>query len=85
MVTNNVAEYRAVISALEKALGTGAAKVRVYLDSELVVRQLCGEYRYGKRTSRPCITRPRRFCVVLLNIVFINIPREQNRRAGPIG
>ena len=43
--TNNVAEYRALITALEKAKELGAKKVAIRGDSELVVKQMRGEYR----------------------------------------
>ena len=43
--TNNVAEYRALITALQKARELGAKKVVVRGDSELVVKQMRGEYR----------------------------------------
>lgn len=44
-VTNNIAEYNAVVSALEEALFLEAKDVVINLDSELVVRQLNGEYK----------------------------------------
>lgn len=43
--TNNQAEYRAAIAALEAALGLGASGVELRMDSELVVRQLRGRYK----------------------------------------
>jgi ribonuclease HI len=43
--TNNEAEYRAILRALELAAARGAAEVAVFSDSELVVRQLTGVYR----------------------------------------
>src|SRR5688572_32908845 len=43
--TNNVAEYKALITAMEKARELGARKVRILGDSELVVKQMRGEYR----------------------------------------
>jgi ribonuclease HI len=43
--TNNVAEYKALITALEKAQEIGARRVKVLGDSELVVKQMRGEYR----------------------------------------
>src|SRR5437588_340658 len=43
--TDNVAEYRALIAALEKAKELGARKIRIRGDSELIVRQMRGEYR----------------------------------------
>src|SRR5712672_1343141 len=43
--TNNVAEYRALITGLEKARELGAKKIRIRGDSELVIKQMRGEYR----------------------------------------
>src|SRR5215217_9508594 len=43
--TNNVAEYRALITALEKAKELGARRVKILGDSELIVKQMRGEYR----------------------------------------
>jgi len=43
-VTNNIAEYEALIKALELAIKTGAKEIECCLDSELVVKQLLGEY-----------------------------------------
>ena len=43
--TNNVAEYRALIAGLEKAKELGAKKIVIHGDSELIVRQMRGEYR----------------------------------------
>src|SRR5690348_4110844 len=43
--TNNVAEYRALITALEQAKELGARKIVIRGDSELVIRQMRGEYR----------------------------------------
>jgi ribonuclease HI len=43
--TNNIAEYTALIRALEEAAEFGAAEVHLFLDSELVVKQIKGEYR----------------------------------------
>src|SRR5207248_1451149 len=43
--TNNVAEYRALITALEEAKKLGATKVQIRGDSELIIKQMRGEYR----------------------------------------
>src|SRR5215213_9539953 len=43
--TNNVAEYKALITALEKAREIGAERIKVLGDSELIVKQMRGEYR----------------------------------------
>jgi len=43
--TNNVAEYRALITGLEKAVELGAKKIMIRGDSELIIKQMRGEYR----------------------------------------
>src|SRR5881398_493972 len=43
--TNNVAEYTALVRALERALALGAKKVLLHSDSELMVKQMRGEYK----------------------------------------
>ena len=50
--TNNVAEYRALITALQKARELGARRVAVRGDSELVVKQMKGEYRVKNEALR---------------------------------
>jgi ribonuclease HI len=57
--TNNVAEYRALILGLEKAREFGAKKLRVLGDSELVIKQLRGEYKVRNETLRPLWERAR--------------------------
>jgi ribonuclease HI len=51
--TNNVAEYRALIVALQKALELGATKIIVRGDSELIIKQMRGEYRVKHPDLRP--------------------------------
>jgi ribonuclease HI len=51
--TNNVAEYKALIAGLEEAKKLGAKKVLVCGDSELIVRQMNGEYRVKNADLRP--------------------------------
>ena len=53
--TNNQAEYRAVIAALENAIRLGAKQVDMRSDSELVVRQINGRYRVKNATLKPGI------------------------------
>jgi len=50
--TNNVAEYRALLLGLDRALALGAHEVEIVNDSELVARQLTGEYRVKKEDLR---------------------------------
>jgi ribonuclease HI len=50
--TNNVAEYRALLLGIERAAALGASEVEVLCDSELVVRQVRGEYKVKDETLR---------------------------------
>jgi ribonuclease HI len=51
--TNNVAEYRAMLLGIERAQALGASEVELIGDSELVVRQVKGEYRVKDEGLRP--------------------------------
>ena len=51
--TNNVAEYRALITAMEEALKLGARKIIIRGDSELVIKQMKGEYRVKHPDMKP--------------------------------
>ena len=55
--TNNVAEYKALIMGLEEAKKLGAKKVLIRGDSELIVRQMNGEYRVKNADLRPLYER----------------------------
>ena len=79
--TNNQAEYRALIAALEKAIGLGARKVDIRLDSELVIRQLQGRYRVKNVALRPLYLRVGELLDRLDGFTLKHIPREQNTEA----
>jgi len=51
--TNNIAEYSALIRGLEELLAMKAEEIVICLDSELVVRQLCGEYKVKDAGIKP--------------------------------
>lgn len=53
VATNNVAEYRALLAGLEAAQARGITDLVIYSDSELLVKQLRGEYRVKSETLRP--------------------------------
>jgi len=79
--TNNVAEYTAVLEGLRLARDLGAREVEVRLDSELVARQLNGEYRIKNaglfRIARIVTEEAARFG----SCRFVHVPRSQNARA----
>ncbi len=53
VTTNNEAEYRALLRALERATELGARRIRIFNDSELIARQLTGAYRVKHATMKP--------------------------------
>ncbi|HEY55509.1 MAG TPA: ribonuclease HI family protein [Dehalococcoidia bacterium] len=79
--TNNQAEYRAIIAALEKAIGLGAEEVDIKSDSELVVKQIQGSYRVKKATLRPLYQRVVQLIGSFATFSITHIPRQQNREA----
>lgn len=79
--TNNQAEYRAVLLALEKAAALGASELRFFLDSELVVRQLTGEYRVKDRELGSLFVKIYNAARAFRRVSYTHVPREQNRVA----
>ena len=79
--TNNQAEYRAIITALEEASRLGAEEVDIKSDSELVVKQLKGRYRVKKATLRPLYQEVVRLNGSLEAFTITHVPRTQNREA----
>ncbi len=79
--TNNQAEYRALIAALEKAVQLGARRVSVYSDSELVVRQITGRYRVKKAELKPLFQKVTQLQSRLESFSIGHIPRRQNTEA----
>lgn len=81
VVTNNVAEYEAVRIGLAKALGYGARRVTVKLDSELVANQLRGRYKIKDRKLIDAYLKVERLLSNLDDFIVETIPREDNARA----
>ncbi len=79
--TNNVAEYEALLHALRYALGRGARRVRVFSDSELVVRQMEGRYRVKHPDMIPLHSEARSLLARFDEVLLTHVPREQNREA----
>ncbi len=76
--TNNVAEYSAIIRALEMALEEGASELEVRMDSELAVRQLRGLYRVRNPGLMPLYSRCKELAARFASVSFNWIPRESN-------
>ncbi|HHV79142.1 MAG TPA: Nif3-like dinuclear metal center hexameric protein [Firmicutes bacterium] len=76
--TNNVAEYKAVIRALEWAAEAGAAVVTVFSDSELVVNQLNGDYGIRDPELRQLFSQIESLLKNFECVQFVKVPREEN-------
>lgn len=81
IATNNVAEYTAVLRALEFARSWGAAQVDLYLDSELIARQLTGVYRVKSLDLRPLHQQVVHLARELAAFRVRHVARERNRLA----
>ena len=79
--TNNQAEYKALVSALERAVELGAKEVSCFLDSELLVKQLNHEYKVRDKDLAPLFLRVWNLLNNFENITFKHIPREKNKEA----
>jgi ribonuclease HI len=76
--TNNEAEYRAVVAALTMALDLGARLVELRSDSELLVRQINGQYKVKAAGIRPLYVAVKQLQARFDGCVFKHIPREIN-------
>jgi ribonuclease HI len=79
--TNNFAEYQALLAALDYALGHNLRYVRVFTDSELMARQLTGQYRVKSPDLKPLHEQARQLIARLESFSIQHVPREQNREA----
>lgn len=82
--TNNQAEYRAIIAALEQAISLGASQVDIYSDSELVVRQIKGRYRVKNAALKALYRQVKRQQSLLEGFTITHIPREANTEADKL-
>ena len=82
--TNNQAEYRAIITALEKAVELGAEYVELNSDSELVVKQINGRYRVKKAALKSLYQQVKQLQGLLEGLTITHIPRQQNAEADKL-
>ncbi len=82
--TNNIAEYQALITGLKIAKEYCPNHLICHLDSELVVKQLSGEYRVKMVTFQPLIEEITELKSHFPHISFVYVPREQNKRADAL-
>jgi ribonuclease HI len=82
--TNNVAEYTALLLALERAHSLGITELEVYSDSELLVRQLLGRYQVKHPALRPLYAVARERIAGLRRFGIHHVPREMNAEADAL-
>ena len=81
IATNNVAEYRALIAGLEKAVELAVPEVEVVSDSELLVKQMTGEYRVKNEALRELSLKAARLARQVGTVRYTAVRREQNKLA----
>jgi ribonuclease HI len=81
IATNNVAEYNGLLAALQWAIDHDARRVRVRADSELLVKQMRGEYKVKNAGLQPLYVRARLLAAQLDDVRFEHVRRELNKEA----
>jgi probable phosphoglycerate mutase len=81
VATNNVAEYSALIAGLEKAIELAVDEVEVVSDSELMVKQMTGEYRVKNEALQELSIRASRLARQVGKVSYTAVRREHNELA----
>lgn len=84
VATNNVAEYRALLLGIDRARALGATEVDLIGDSELIARQVTGEYRVKKDDLKPLHRRAVEALRDFESWSIHTVPREQNEAADAL-
>ena len=84
VATNNVAEYSALIAGLEKAVELGVTELDVFSDSELMVKQMRGEYRVKNDALRELSATAGRLARELEAVRYTAVRREHNKLADQL-
>jgi len=83
-MTNNVAEYYGLIAALDYAQSQGIRQLRIEADSELMVKQMRGQYKVKSPELRPLFERARKMAQSLESFRIDHVYREQNAEADAL-
>jgi ribonuclease HI len=83
-MTNNVAEYYGLIAALDYAESHGIRALRVESDSELMVKQMQGQYKVKSEDLRPLFERAKKMSLGFESFRIDHVYREQNREADAL-
>ena len=79
--TNNFAEYTAIIDALTHARELGAEEVAMFMDSELAVKQLNGEYKVRNPALGLLFMQVHNLRLAFKKVTFTHVRREKNKEA----
>jgi ribonuclease HI len=83
-MTNNVAEYYGLIAALDYMQSQGIKALRIESDSELLVKQMRGQYKVRSPELQPLFERARKMSAALESFRIDHVYREQNREADAL-
>jgi ribonuclease HI len=81
ITTNNVAEYRGLIAALQWAVDHGHSRVHIKADSLLIVQQMLGNYRVKHEGLLPLYRQARHLAARIGHVTFEHVRREMNKEA----
>ena len=82
--TNNIAEYTAAIIGLERAVQLGASSVKLFADSELLVKQINGQYKVKNEGLKPLHAKVKDLIAKIDRVEVKYIPRERNKEADAL-
>jgi len=82
--TNNIAEYKALILGLEKVQELSGQQVAIFMDSELIVRQIQGRYKVKNANLKPLFSRVQELLQDFSSYRVSHIPRAENKRADAL-
>lgn len=81
ITTNNQAEYHALLKGLQSSQGLGIRKINVFMDSELIVKQLNGLYKVKNKDLEPLYRQVEDLAAGFSDISFTHVPRLMNKEA----
>ncbi len=81
VATNNVAEYRGLLAGLTRAIELAVPEVEVRSDSQLMVKQMKGEYRVKNEALRALSIEAARLARQLDHVEYVHVMRERNELA----
>ena len=81
IATNNIAEYRGLIAALQWAIDNGVTELTMKGDSLLIIEQMRGNYKVKNEGLRPLYHQARMLVMQIGNVKFEHVPREKNEDA----